>query len=119
MERSSDNLSGHASTGVTADDCITVCRRLMDAFAVEGEMLGSGREPELEVSSPGLDRVMRLPWHFVNGIGSSVKLWLADRAVSGVIEDCSKDEVLAFRESENPEVQHIPLSEVRKAQIIF
>ncbi len=105
-------------SGVNADDCITVCRRLMDALAVEGSALGVGASPDLEVSSPGLDRVMRLDEHFSSGIGSKVKLWLEGEAVTGVLEDY-KMNTLYFKGVESAEVSQIPFSDVRKAQKIF
>jgi ribosome maturation factor RimP len=117
IEREKDTDSEKGS-GVSADDCITVCRRLMDGFAVEGTDLGTGAEPDLEVSSPGLDRVMRLNDHFSSGIGSNVKIWLEDKAVSGVLEDFRSD-TLYVKESEDTEVYRIPFAEVRKAQRVF
>lgn len=116
----SDGTKSERSTnlGVSADDCITVCRRLMDAFAVDGQELGIGSEPDLEVSSPGLDRGMRLESHFAAEVGSNVKVWLDGKAITGILEDF-KEKVLFFRELEASNVTEIPFVEVRKAQKVF
>jgi ribosome maturation factor RimP len=114
-------------SGVTADDCIKVCRALMDTFAVEGGDLGVSSEPDLEVSSPGLDRLLRLDEHFNSGIGSKVKLWLQDEAVTGVIEDFKLDTIY-FRGLDDSKagsdklgsgLVEIPFSSIRKAQRLY
>ena len=60
--------------GVTSGECSALCRRLMVYFSVEGERLGVGGEPYMEVCSPGINRNLRLSEHFVSAIGSRVKV---------------------------------------------
>jgi ribosome maturation factor RimP len=63
-----------AESRTTSDDCSRLCRRLINFFMVEGDRLGVGTEPEIEVSSPGVNRHLRLREHFESAIGERVKL---------------------------------------------
>jgi ribosome maturation factor RimP len=57
--------------GVTLNDCETVSRDLSAALDVEDIIAHAFT---LEVSSPGLDRVLTKPEHFVRFVGSTVKI---------------------------------------------
>ncbi len=59
------------SGGVTLNDCETVSRDLSAALDVEDIIPHAYR---LEVSSPGLDRTLTKPEHFVRFAGSMVKV---------------------------------------------
>ncbi len=61
--------------GVTSGDCSKVCRKLMNFCLTEGVRLGVGAEPEIDVSSPGLDRMLRLPRHFEGAVGKIIKVF--------------------------------------------
>lgn len=104
--------------GVSSDDCVILCRRLMHALVVEGPKLGLGTEPELEVSSPGLDRELRLKNHFKESVGSKVKLWVEDGVLIGVLDACD-GENLVFRPEAGEETMTLCFSDVRKAHILF
>lgn len=105
-------------SGITSGECSTVCRRLLHAFVVDGVNLGISAEPELEVSSPGLERELRLPEHFMEAIGSKVKVVAKDRFVVGILEDF-KDEVILIRESPDKDVVEILYRNLKKGQIVF
>ncbi len=60
--------------GIGLDDCEQVSHQVSGVLDVEDPMPG---EYNLEVSSPGLDRPLRTPEHFLGAIGSKVKLELA------------------------------------------
>lgn len=68
------SVEGEAVSGVTSEDCSRLCRRLMVFFQAEGPAHGLTSEPDLEVSSPGINRILRLPEHFLEAIGSRVKV---------------------------------------------
>ncbi|MCA0176164.1 MAG: ribosome maturation factor RimP [Proteobacteria bacterium] len=63
-----DRLDGQA---ITVDDCEAVTRQLQYALEVAGADYA-----RLEVSSPGLDRPLRTPAHFVRFMGAQVLLTL-------------------------------------------
>lgn len=96
-------------TGVTFEDCVKVSKKLLDIDEREGII------PEnctLEVSSPGVNRRLRRPEHFVGAIGERVRVKFRDsttqatqvvlgelQSVSdgvGVIESEGKKERVAF-----------------------
>lgn len=59
--------------GVGLDDCEQVSHQVSGVMDVEDPMPGYY---SLEVSSPGMDRPLRTPKHFVDAIGKRVKLEL-------------------------------------------
>lgn len=82
---SDPDVACEGQAGVTSGDCSRLCRRLMFFFSVEGARLGVGSEPSIEVSSPGINRRLRLPWHFRSALGKEVKVTgLAETSNTGV-----------------------------------
>ena len=59
---------------VTSKDCTRFCRRLMVFFLAEGTKFGFTAEPEIEVSSPGMNRSLRTAEHFARAVGERVKI---------------------------------------------
>lgn len=57
--------------GITVDDCVLVSDQLSRVLAVENVDY-----ERLEVSSPGMDRPLRKPAHFLRFVGEQVKLKL-------------------------------------------
>src|SRR5689334_1425287 len=57
---------------VSIDQCANVSRGL--SFLLDTDEFVSGGAYELEVSSPGVERVLREPWHFQLAVGKSVKV---------------------------------------------
>jgi ribosome maturation factor RimP len=117
-EGSEETVPKRRGSRVTADDCTTICRRLMDAFVVEGAALGISSSPELEVSSPGLDRSLRLREHFISAIGSKVKIWLEGKSVLGVLHNFEND-IVVFGDESSGIVSEIAFSDIRKAQTVY
>ena len=66
-------VTGEAGTvaGITLNDCERVIRQLQRVLPVEGIEYG-----RMEVSSPGLDRRLRKPEHFVRFAGHEVEVRL-------------------------------------------
>jgi len=62
--------------GITLDDCTEVSHQLSCVLDVEDPLPG---HYDLEVSSPGLDRPLVFPEHFVRFAGQRVKLRLAEK----------------------------------------
>ncbi|MCB0413274.1 MAG: ribosome maturation factor RimP [Bdellovibrionales bacterium] len=58
--------------GATIDDCEKVSRSL--SLLLDVEDLVQGGAYELEVSTPGLERILTQDWHFEEAIGEDVRL---------------------------------------------
>jgi ribosome maturation factor RimP len=58
--------------GVSIEDCANVSRGLNLMLDVEDPIPGG--KYNLEVSSPGMERTLRKPWHFTDAVGK--KVWM-------------------------------------------
>jgi ribosome maturation factor RimP len=105
------------SGGVTLSDCETVSRDLSAALDVEDIILHAYT---LEVSSPGLDRTLSKPEHFVRFTGSMVRMKTFQPIngqkvfrgrLLGVVDDTVKVEL------EKGAVLEIPLTGITKASL--
>ena len=74
------DLAEAGQGGVKSDDCSRILRRLLVFFSVEGPRLGLREEPQIEVSSPGVNRRLRLQRHFIAACGERVKMSFVDLA---------------------------------------
>ena len=108
---------------VSIEQCSNVSRGLSLLLDVDDVVPGGGYE--LEVSSPGIERALRLPWHFKKAIGQEVKLVLIE-PISGPKGEVKSllGEVIAaddgsatLRWGEN-EVR-ILLKNIKRAQVVF
>ena len=59
--------------GIDAEDCAKVSHGLLDSIEADDPLPG---DYSIEVSSPGLDRVLRTPEHFARFVDSRVKVEL-------------------------------------------
>lgn len=59
--------------GVDAEDCASVSHALLDSIEADDPLPG---DYAIEVSSPGLDRVLRTPEHFARFVDNRVKVEL-------------------------------------------
>jgi ribosome maturation factor RimP len=105
------------SGGVTLSDCEQVSRDLSTALDVEDIIQHAYT---LEVSSPGLDRTLTRPEHFVRFTGSNVKV-KTYQPVQG--QKVFRGKLLGMGdgvikvELETTEVLEIPLSNITKASL--
>lgn len=60
--------------GIDAEDCAKVSHALLDSIEADDPLPG---DYSIEVSSPGLDRVLRTPEHFARFVDNRVKVELA------------------------------------------
>ena len=113
--------AGTGLNGVTHDDCARISRKLDSITDLEAEL------PDnciVEVSSPGVNRRLRLPHHFEQALGERVKLTLFSRRVfkdtvmRGTLESFERDAV-GVREEGSGEKIEVPLAEIKRAQIDF
>jgi ribosome maturation factor RimP len=84
-----------------------------------------GAAYELEVSSPGVDRILREKWHFQGAIGRSAKLILFDRAPELKGEVKSLQSVIKSASETHVGMEHngtpveIPYENIKRAQVVF
>ena len=117
---------------VTLTDCSNVSNGLSLQLDVEDLMPGGSYQ--LEVSSPGLERKLREPWHYQTVVGQAVKVWLQRplgnfaedgveippqwikaQTLGGVVESADENGV-KIKVEENVIV--IPFAEVEKAKAV-
>ena len=85
-----------ADTGITIEDCEKVSEHICAVLDIENTALGTY---DLEVSSPGLDRILFQPKHFQASIGDRVDVRLHvpvgnTRRVQGTLKECTGEEIL-------------------------
>ncbi len=128
----SEEMTGPAPRrNVTSGDCSRLCKRLMTYFTVEGPNFGLSSEPEIEVSSPGVNRNLRLWDHFVGAVGERVRFGLRGEAISeesgeavqlggllGTLEAAS-DERLRIRDEKTKRAWMIKFNQVARAAVEF
>lgn len=105
------------SGGVTLNDCETVSRDLGAALDVEDIVPHTYR---LEVSSPGLDRTLTKPEHFVRFTGSMVKVKTyhpinGQKVFRGTLRGMDGGTVGV--ELETGDILHIALSDIAKTSL--
>ena len=103
--------------GVTVDDCARVSRRVSDVLDVE-EIISGGYT--LEVSSPGMDRILFKPVQYESCIGEQIEVRLnfpveGRKRVTGVLVGLENGEaIVQFDEDE----YLLPLENVARARVV-
>lgn len=100
--------------GVTIDDCVRVSNQLSNVFLVENVDYD-----RLEVSSPGLDRLLNKPADFVRFAGRKIKVKLrtpldGHKRLVGYLKGL-QDDVLTL--DVNGQAQAVPMSQVDKVRL--
>jgi len=103
--------------GVSVADCARVSREV--GYLIDAEDIVRGRY-FLEVSSPGIDRVLRKREHFEKFRGSPVRVATKEpvkgtRKTRGRIHSCDDDTLRV--ETDSGEVVEIPMSLIDKANL--
>lgn len=115
-----DGNSEDGGKGITVDDCARVSHRITDHpqadELIPGEML-------LEVSSPGVNRKLSRPQHFVGAVGERVRVKFTPegeptRVVRGKVEN-AKEEAFQLLDEEQGAALMVPYSSVKEARIDF
>ena len=98
--------------GVAIGDCERVSREVGDLIDVEGLI---EEAYDLEVSSPGLDRLLRTDREFRWAVGKRVRLWQAGGLETrGRLADVKTDRLVVERDGERVE---LPRGSVTKARL--
>lgn len=109
-----DKLDWQTGGAVTIDDCVRVSNQLTRLFEVENVDFD-----RLEVSSPGLDRLLKKPADFVRFAGQRIKVKLRipfenRRKVNGVLMGLA-DDVLTVEEDGH--VWQLPMRDVEQVRL--
>ncbi len=114
--------------GVSLDDCETISKIISPMLDVELDSIDSYN---LEVSSPGIERILKKPQHFLCSIGQKVEVKLNDKTtIKGILEKYDLDSIEIkeivkskknIKEKSNNEIKthNIYLSDCKKIKTIF
>lgn len=115
---------------VGLDDCANVSRRLNEILDAQEDLV-PGEAYSLEVSTPGLERHLRKPWHFQRAVGKKIyiktskslesagvedKKWKTAKTVEEVLESADENGIRFV--IKNVEIK-IPYDMIDKAKMIF
>lgn len=103
--------------GLTIDDLAHLSRRIAMVLDADPALVG---QYELEVSSPGMDRVVRTEAHFKRFLGERVHVWTlrerdGQRHFEGTILGCDGG-VVSVR-VDGPGPMDFPLAEIERAEL--
>lgn len=121
---------------VTSGDCTKLCKRLAVYFSVEGQVLGLHEDVQVEVSSPGINRKLRLPKHFQGAVGERVKVCFRAANANGQAGDSpagagrgkgvcigkleeAETELVAVRDEQTGDRVSVRYEDIDKARIDF
>ncbi len=116
--------------GVGVEDCSNVSKGL--DVALDQDELVPGGPYNLEVSTPGIDRILRKAWHFEKVVGK--KIWVKTgvaleemgvteptlkkaKQVEAVLKEF-KDETLVFENKKGDDIR-LPFKKIEKAKVVF
>lgn len=115
---------------ITIDDCSNVSKGLNELLDADEDLIPGGAY-NLEVSTPGLDRTLKQPWHFQKAVGKKVyiktskalesvgvtdKKWKAAKTVEEVLESADESGIRFM--VKDVEIK-IPYSFIEKAKVVF
>ncbi len=103
--------------GVSIDDCERISRQVSDVLDVEGTF---GQSYTLEVSSPGMDRILFNADQFEANVGQTVDVRLnfpleGKKRIVGLLSGVENGEVIVRVEDEE---YQLPLENVQRARIV-
>lgn len=114
---------------VTIDDCSTVSKALDEKL--EKDDIIPGEAYNLEVSTPGLERQLKKPWHFEKVVGKKIyikttkalesvgvtdKKWMNAKTVEEVLESADSNGIRFV--AKGVEIQ-VPYDLIDKAKVVF
>lgn len=118
----SSEESSERRSSVSFEDCVRVTKRLLD---IDEQNAFVPASCVLEVSSPGINRALRLPVHFSGAIGERVRLKFGNaqgsyQVVTGQLRAIN-DSILEVEVEEKKRTERlsIPLTDVKEARVDF
>ncbi len=106
--------------GATLDDCATISRDLNN-FLDEKDYIPGGAY-HLEVSTPGIERPLKKPWHYAESVGKNVQIRLSEPvgnfgvSIRGPV--VAADELSVSLNIDGENIQ-IPFLSIEKAHVLF
>lgn len=108
------NLSSKDSNAVSLQDCQVLSELLSPLLDVEHINMDSYH---LEVSSPGLERILKKNQHYAFSLGEMISLKLTDKSIlQGILENVNDTHITLLVGKEQVK---IPFSSIKKAKVIF
>jgi len=111
--------------GVNLDDCANFSKGLNFLLDAEDPI---STAYNLEVSSPGLDRVLKKNWHYKAQLGKKIKVVIKARTetseklgiknLEGLLEKV-EDETFVVKNADKGSVYTLPFSDVHKCNLVF
>jgi len=113
-------LDDSGNSGVNVGDCTWLSKRILDREDVEEILPG---ETRLEVSSPGVNRKLTRPEHFMGAIGERVKISTFgkqsdEKFYAGILHGFDGKNLEVIKENEKSAVS-ISLEDVKKARVDY
>lgn len=108
------NLSSKDSNAVSLQDCQALSELLSPLLDVENINMDNYH---LEVSSPGLERILKKPQHYAFSLGEMISFKLTDKSIlQGILENVNDTHITLLVGKEQVK---IPFSSIKKAKVIF
>ena len=108
------NLSSKDSNAVSLQDCQALSELLSPLLDVENINMDNYH---LEVSSPGLERILKKPQHYAFSLGEMISLKLTDKSIlQGILENVNDTHITLLVGKEQVK---IPFESIKKAKVIF
>lgn len=109
----------YGEDGVGLEDCEAVSRALSDRLDEEDPIEAAYC---LEVSSPGIERVLTRDWHYETALGEKVEIRLyapmdGKKSLTGILKEYNKETITV--ETEDGGCLSIPMEKVSKVQTLF
>lgn len=120
-DESAPDGESKSRNGVQFDDCVRVCKKLLDIDEHEAFIPDTCT---LEVSSPGINRRLRLPQHFVGAVGERVRVKYknlvtnTNQVVLGTLRAVTGDS-LQIESEEGSGVVTCDVGEIKDARVDF
>lgn len=110
---------------VTIKHCASVSKKL--SYFLDEKSLVSGGTYQLEVSSPGLERKLKEPWHYVLAVGKKIKVKTYreiftekkkahQKVIRGVLDKVSENNIFIVNGSD---VLNIDIENIDEANVIL
>ena len=104
---------------IDMDDCLKVNELLIEDVHLDTLVPGDYR---LEISSPGVERPLRLLEHFQSAVGKTIKVHLSEKHQErangvGKLESIAEDKTFTMLMPSGPWT--FPFSAIRKANLVF